>query len=107
MLDLSRFPGIVGGVSLGGYVLADVPSGTRAELVLIASGSEVHLVLDAQERLAREGVLARVVSIPVRLFHCDTFLFWLACDFVLKVWTEPCRHVRRMDSVGLVRMAQL
>ncbi|MBV8938451.1 MAG: transketolase [Alphaproteobacteria bacterium] len=46
----------------GGYVLSDcsIPS----EVTLIATGSEVHLALAAQEDLCRRGVPARVVSLP-------------------------------------------
>jgi len=47
----------------GGYVLSDPEEGPP-ELILIASGSEVHLVLGAREQLARDGVRARVVSMP-------------------------------------------
>ncbi len=47
----------------GAYVLRDPPAGSPA-LILIASGSEVHLALAAQEALAAQGVAARVVSMP-------------------------------------------
>ncbi len=47
----------------GAYVLADAPGG-KPDLLLIASGSEVHLILAARERLAKEHVMARVVSMP-------------------------------------------
>jgi transketolase len=48
-------------VERGGYVLADLP-GARA--VLLATGSEVGLALQAQALLAAEGIATRVVSIP-------------------------------------------
>ena len=51
------------GVRLGGYVLADGRAGKPA-VVLLASGSEVDLTLGAYERLAAEGIAARVVSVP-------------------------------------------
>ncbi len=51
------------GVRKGGYVLADSDGGDP-EVLLLASGSEVALCLDARERLAGEGVRARVVSLP-------------------------------------------
>ena len=51
------------GVSRGAYVLHD-PSGAAPEIVLIGTGSEVHLCLDAAEQLAEEGIPARVVSFP-------------------------------------------
>ena len=64
VLDLARYPSIPAGVPLGGYVLADSPPGTRPDVILIATGSEVHLALDARDRLASEGVQVRVVSVP-------------------------------------------
>lgn len=51
------------GLAQGAYILAD-SKGKRPDLVLIASGSEVPLALDAYERLTGEGVAARVVSMP-------------------------------------------
>lgn len=45
----------------GAYVLSDVKS---PELILIATGSEVSLILDAQAALEKEGIAARVVSMP-------------------------------------------
>jgi transketolase len=51
-----------GGLKRGAYVLADT-DGTP-DLILIASGSEVQVALDARERLAAQGVKARVVSMP-------------------------------------------
>ncbi|MBN1178597.1 MAG: transketolase [Anaerolineae bacterium] len=51
------------GLASGAYVLRDAPGGTP-ELILIASGSEVHTALAAQEHLAEQGIQARVVSMP-------------------------------------------
>jgi transketolase len=51
------------GLARGAYVLADAPGG-RPELILIATGSEVSLVTAAHATLAKEGVRARVVSMP-------------------------------------------
>src|SRR5213076_1017080 len=51
------------GLRLGGDVLADAPRGKPA-IILLASGSEVTLALGAHERLAAEGIAARVVSLP-------------------------------------------
>ncbi len=47
----------------GGYVLADVPAGADPELILIASGSEVPLVLEAWGRLVADGIACRVVNL--------------------------------------------
>lgn len=46
----------------GAYVLKD--SSDTPQLILIATGSEVHVALEAQEKLAGEGIQARVVSMP-------------------------------------------
>jgi len=51
------------GVEKGAYVLADAADG-KPDLVLLATGSEVWLCVEAYERLTAEGVRARVVSMP-------------------------------------------
>jgi transketolase len=51
------------GVGRGAYVLADAPGGTP-EVILIASGSEVSLAVQAHEQLLAEGIRSRVVSMP-------------------------------------------
>lgn len=47
----------------GAYVMADAPVGPP-EIILIATGSEVALVVDAHEMLASQGIRSRVVSMP-------------------------------------------
>jgi transketolase len=49
------------GVARGAYVLADAPGG-EPEVILIASGSEVSLAVEAHEMLRAEGIRSRVVS---------------------------------------------
>jgi transketolase len=62
ILDRTRYAPAAG-LSKGAYILSE-PDGDP-EIILIASGSEVHLALEAQELLAREkNVKARVVSMP-------------------------------------------
>jgi transketolase len=51
------------GLARGAYVLADPPGG-NPELILIASGSEVSLCVDAHEELLAQGIRSRVVSMP-------------------------------------------
>jgi transketolase len=51
------------GLARGAYVLADAPGG-KPEVVLMSSGSEVALVLDAQKKLEADGIRARAVSMP-------------------------------------------
>ncbi len=50
-------------IECGGYVLAD-PVGGKFDVILIATGSEVGLAMDAMRALAQAGVPARVVSMP-------------------------------------------
>ncbi|MEO8139315.1 MAG: transketolase, partial [Gemmatimonadota bacterium] len=52
------------GTAFGAYVLIEAGEGARLELILIATGSEVSLALDAHRRLVGEGVRCRVVSMP-------------------------------------------
>jgi len=61
-LDRSHY-GSAHGVAQGAYVLADVEDG-KPEVLLLASGSEVPLCVNAYEQLKREGIKARVVSMP-------------------------------------------
>ena len=51
------------GVARGAYVLADPPGG-NPEVILIASGSEVSLAVEAHDKLIAEGIRSRVVSMP-------------------------------------------
>ncbi|MCW6536130.1 transketolase [Sphingomonas lycopersici] len=59
-LDRSKYASAAG-VAKGAYVLADSPD---PQVILIATGSEVSLVLGAYEQLKSEGIAARVVSMP-------------------------------------------
>ncbi len=52
-----------GDLARGAYILADSPSG-GPEIILLATGSEVHVALQAWQRLTADGVGARVVSMP-------------------------------------------
>ena len=51
------------GVARGAYVMAESPGGTP-QIILIASGSEVQLAVDAYETLISQAIRARVVSMP-------------------------------------------
>jgi transketolase len=62
ILDRSKYAP-ASGVARGAYVLADVPGG-RPEVVLIATGGEVGLAVQAHEKLIADGVRSRVVSMP-------------------------------------------
>jgi transketolase len=61
-LDRTKFAS-ASGVAKGAYVLAD-PAGGQPEVILIATGSEVSLCVQAYEQLSAEGIHTRVVSMP-------------------------------------------
>jgi transketolase len=61
-LDRSKYASAAG-VERGGYILADAADG-KPEVLLLATGSEVSLCVQAYENLTSEGVRARVVSLP-------------------------------------------
>jgi transketolase len=62
IIDRSRYAA-ADGLRRGGYVLAD-PDDGDPEVILIATGSEVALALEAHEKLISDGVSSRVVSLP-------------------------------------------
>jgi transketolase len=67
VMDPAKYP-ISAGVPRGGYILSEAVGGPPS-VVLMATGSEVPLVLEAQSALAQLGIPARVVSLPSwRLF---------------------------------------
>jgi transketolase len=61
-IDRSRYQGAEG-LQKGAYVLADLGQ-AEPELILMASGSEVDLIIKAGEKLAAEGISLRLVSFP-------------------------------------------
>ncbi|MFO1075111.1 MAG: transketolase [Geminicoccaceae bacterium] len=61
-LDRDRYAA-ADGLARGAYVLADAEDG-RPEVLLLATGSEVAMCLDAHEQLKAEGIASRVVSMP-------------------------------------------
>ncbi|MFL5584192.1 MAG: transketolase [Gemmatimonadaceae bacterium] len=61
-IDRSKYAA-ASGLARGAYVLAD-PAGGAPQIVLMSSGSEVALILDAQKKLEAEGIRARAVSMP-------------------------------------------
>ena len=62
VLDRAKYASAEG-VARGAYILADADDG-KPEVLLLASGSEVSLCIDAYEKLKSEGIKARVVSMP-------------------------------------------
>ena len=63
VLDQSRFGPAREGVAKGAYILSEAEGGAPA-LILLGTGSEVALALEAQQQLQAEGVPTRVVSMP-------------------------------------------
>jgi len=61
-LDSAKYP-ISQGFSKGAYIIAEA-KGAKPDIVLVGTGSEVHLVLAAREELEKIGISARVVSMP-------------------------------------------
>jgi len=62
VIDRGKFSPAIG-LRKGAYILSDSSPG-KAEVILIATGSEVHLALEVHEKLLAEGVKTRVVSMP-------------------------------------------
>jgi transketolase len=61
-LDRTKF-GAADGVTRGGYVLIDA-GGKQPDVILMSTGSEVHLAVAAHEKLVADGIRSRVVSLP-------------------------------------------
>ena len=61
-LDRNRYAAAIG-VARGAYILADAQNG-KPDVLLIATGSEVALCIEAYEALEKDGVFARVISMP-------------------------------------------
>jgi transketolase len=61
-LDRSKYAAAAG-VAQGGYILGDAPGGAP-QVILIGTGSELSLAVQAHEQLMAEGIRSRVVSMP-------------------------------------------
>src|SRR6185312_6066628 len=61
-IDRSKYAA-ASGLAKGAYVLADAPGG-KPDVILIATGSEVSLAVEAHEKLRADGIRSRVVSMP-------------------------------------------
>ncbi|MDH2903062.1 MAG: transketolase [Actinomycetota bacterium] len=84
-------------VARGAYVLSDVENG-QPDLLLLATGSEVHLALAARDELAAEGIGARVVSMPCwELFERQPREYR---DEVLPPWIAARVAVEQASSFG-------
>jgi transketolase len=84
------------GLRRGAYTLVDAPDG-KPDVILIATGSEVSLILEAQRKLQEQGIPARAVSMPSwDLFDAQTRDYR---DFVL----PPSVHARLAVEAGVTQ----
>jgi transketolase len=88
------------GLARGAYVLADAPGG-NPEVILIASGSEVSLAIQAHEKLVADGIRSRVVSMPSwEIFDHQTQVYR---DSVLPPHVKARVAVEQASSFGWER----
>merc|ERR1712151_896853 len=83
-LDRSKYASAAG-VHRGAYVLADSTMG-EPDLILMATGSEVSLILEAHEALAAKGVRVRSVSVP-----CMELFRQQSPEYIQSVLPNTCR----------------
>lgn len=74
------------GVQKGGYVLASNCAGSAPEVLLMSSGSEIHLMLEAHEALAKDGVKVQSASIP-----CIELFKHQSDEYINSVLPRTCR----------------
>ena len=79
-LDRARYAP-ASGLAKGAYVLADAPGG-KPDVLLMASGSEVALCVEAHEQLTAQGIQSRVISMPSWELFDDQ-------DVVYRDWVLP------------------
>ncbi|MEX2317038.1 MAG: transketolase [Pirellulales bacterium] len=85
------------GVVRGGYVMADAPN-REPEVILMATGSEVQLVVKAHEILTKEGIRSRVVSLPsFELFEAQSIAYredvlppWVTARVAVEAGCRQC-----------------
>ncbi|MBC7555339.1 MAG: transketolase [Chryseobacterium sp.] len=83
----------------GAYILSD--SDGEPDIILIASGSEVHLILEAQEKLKKENIQARIVSMP-----CWNLFDKQSASYKEKIFPKNIRKrlaVEAGSSVGWIK----
>ncbi|MFT4246322.1 MAG: transketolase [Micrococcaceae bacterium] len=90
-------------VAKGGYILSEA-KGSKPEVILIATGSEVAIAMEAQEKLEKEGTAARVVSMPcVEWFNEQTKAYQdkvLPKDIKARVSIEAGHGIGWREYVG-------
>lgn len=88
------------GVRYGAYILADAPD-KKPDIILIATGSELSLIIAAKEKLAAQNIHARVVSMPSwELFALQSKEY---CDSVLPPEVTTRLSVEAGSSQGWAR----
>jgi transketolase len=98
-LDRTKYAA-ASGLARGAYVLADAPDG-NPEVILIATGSEISLAVQAHEKLAADGIRSRVVSMPSwEIFDHQTQEYK---DSVLPPRVKPRVAVEQASSFGWER----
>ena len=103
-LDRTKFAS-ASGVGRGAYVLADAADG-QPEVILIATGSEVSLCVQAYEQLAAEGIQSRVVSMPsweIFEYYCDKHPDYRESVLPAKITARVC--VEQASTFGWERYA--
>ncbi len=94
VLDQTKLGSATQGVARGGYILSDRQD---FQVLLLATGSEVSLALEAQKRLDQAGTPARVVSLPsVELFEAQEK------QYQAQVVPPSCKQ-RIVIEAGLIR----
>ena len=101
ILDRSRY-GSAAGLHKGAYVLADAPNG-NPDLILMGSGSEVHLLLGAQDQLKARGIAARVVSAALLGALSEAVRRVQGDGSAVSNQGSPCRGGRMLLRVGEIR----
>lgn len=66
VLDFENYPEVRDGLKKGGYVVSEAKTAGTFDLIIAASGSEVHPAIEAKKKLEGEGLSVRVVSFPCR-----------------------------------------
>ena len=99
-LDRTRFAP-ADGLRHGAYVVADAPNG-KPDVILIASGSDVGLIMAARQKLQDQKVLARVVSMPSwELFDAQPQSYRTRCYCRQSMRDLPSRRVHRRAGIAL------
>jgi transketolase len=81
----------------GGYVLKEAPSGKKADLTLVSTGSEVAIALEAANKIEASGKTVRLVSLP-----CFEAFDLQSRDYKMSVFPDghPVMSVEAMSTQG-------